>query len=104
MKNDSVKDKMNCIITQMSSNDIVQLKINSIINEFDKEDVGQTMEKQKIDDIIGQFNKIQENDSNIAAIITTYDDIQYDDKGNYLKANEINKIKLIPSEKNFTII
>ena len=29
---------------------------------------------------------------------------QYDDKGNYLKANKINKIKLIPSEKNFTII
>ena len=83
---------------------ISSMKSIGFINEFDKEDGGQTMEKQKIDDIIGQFNEIQNNDSNIAAIITTYDDIQYDDKGNYLKANKINKIKLIPSEKNFTII
>ena len=41
--------------------------------------------------------------NNIAATITTYDDIQYDDDGKFIKVNETAAIDLIPSKNKFII-
>ena len=74
------------------------------------------IEKRKIDDLIRQFNKNEDHPihhkneddpihhkNEVAAVITTYDDIQYDDNGNYIEAKEISKINLIPQGNHFIV-
>ena len=102
--------KINDVISQSRSSTI-RCKINSLIeqsktktgnSDIEKEKLDgskkEPIEKQKIDDLIRQFNK-----NEIAAVITTYDDIQYDENGNYIKAKEISKINLVPRGDNFIV-
>ena len=76
----------------------IQFKIDSLIKQSKTNIENKPIERQKIDDLIRQFNK-----NEIAAVITTYDDIQYDENGNYIKAKEISKVNLVPRGNNFIV-
>ena len=104
------KRKIDSIIQQMRSCDTTQIKIDDLIFQLKEQTtIVEPIEKNKIDDLIRQFKQedviVTEPSiyENIAATITTYDDVQYDDKGYYVKANEISKINLIPDKDKFII-
>lgn len=111
----SDRKKITSIIQQMQWCNETQLKINNIILQFKQEESiiepehkFEPIEKNKIDDIIRQFGENEVTTKpmydGVAATITTYDDIQYDDQGYYVKANEISKIHLKPEKDKFIVI
>ena len=103
MKQSSVIRKMNIISKQIPWNDqkIPELNIN-IKNVASKIDslVNQLSDSSTNSDVNTNINS--NTSDNIAAVITTYDNIQYDNSGNNLGTKDIEEINLIYKKGNTT--